>query len=106
MAPTRLADAARITAWVGVNTLVATTVAIELAVSWNPLMYSKTKATKSSRRTTDRVMPAYSGILQHDVINHVACVPATVDGLFQYLEQVFAQNQHDRIFFVVEQVAV
>src|SRR5690606_23407841 len=39
-APIRFIDAARPTACIGESTLVATTVAIELAVSWKPLMYS------------------------------------------------------------------
>ena len=38
MAPNRLVTAASSTAWPGVSTLVATTVAMELAVSWKPLM--------------------------------------------------------------------
>ena len=33
-----LKKAAQITAWTGVNTLVETMVAIELAESWNPLI--------------------------------------------------------------------
>src|SRR6266581_3889069 len=45
MAPSRLVTAASRTAWRGVSTLVETTVAIELAVSWKPLMYSKMSAT-------------------------------------------------------------
>src|SRR5208283_3000862 len=45
-APTRLVTAASATACRGVSTLVATTVAMELAVSWKPLMYSNTNATK------------------------------------------------------------
>src|SRR5690606_12585444 len=39
-APTRFIDAASLTACIGESTLVATTVAIEFAVSWKPLMYS------------------------------------------------------------------
>src|SRR6266550_3576424 len=45
-APTRLVAAAITTAWRGVRTFVETTVAIELAVSWKPLMYSNTSATR------------------------------------------------------------
>jgi hypothetical protein len=37
-APRRFVVAASSTAWPGVITLVATTVAMELAVSWKPLM--------------------------------------------------------------------
>src|SRR5690606_6185648 len=39
-APIRFMPAARPTACIGDSTLVATTVAIEFAVSWKPLMYS------------------------------------------------------------------
>ena len=50
-APSRLVPAASSTACAGLSTLVATTVAIELAVSWNPLMYSNTRATSTTART-------------------------------------------------------
>src|SRR5690606_3787088 len=45
-APIRFVVAARMIACPGVSTLVATTVAIEFAVSWKPLMNSKTSAVK------------------------------------------------------------
>ena len=51
-APIRFMLAARITALPGDSTLVATTVAIELAVSWNPLMYSKTSAVMTTTMTS------------------------------------------------------
>ena len=47
----RFIEAARITAWPGDSTFVATTVAIELAVSWKPLMNSKTSANTTTSRT-------------------------------------------------------
>lgn len=50
-APTRFMNAASITAWPGDSTLVATTVAIELAVSWKPLMNSNTSAVNTTSRT-------------------------------------------------------
>ena len=53
-APTRFITAASDTAWTGVSTLVATTVAMELAVSWKPLMYSKTSATSTTTSTRTR----------------------------------------------------
>ena len=59
-APTRFMLAASITACPGDSTLVATTVAIELAVSWNPLMNSNTSANKitsSSRVSMVRLRP-------------------------------------------------
>ena len=49
-APSRLVAAASTTAWRGVSTLVETTVAMELAVSWKPLMYSNTSATRMTVR--------------------------------------------------------
>src|SRR5580693_4708129 len=52
MAPTRLVQAASTTAWRGVRTLVETTVAMELAVSWKPLMYSKINAMTMTVRTS------------------------------------------------------
>lgn len=42
--PARLKMAAMVTAFMGESTFVATTVAMALAESWNPLMKSKTKA--------------------------------------------------------------
>ena len=56
-APIRFMPAASITAQPGESTLVATTVAMELAVSWKPLMNSKTRAariTTSTRVSIDR----------------------------------------------------
>src|SRR6185312_13562932 len=47
-APNRLVTAASNTAWPGESTLVATTVAIELAVSWKPLMEVKASANSTS----------------------------------------------------------
>ena len=53
-APIRFIEAASITACPGESTLVATTVAMELAVSWNPLMNSNTSANRitSSNRVS------------------------------------------------------
>src|SRR6185437_10793669 len=53
-APRRFVHAAINTACRGVRTLVETTVAMEFAVSWKPLMYSKTSATRITMKT--RVM--------------------------------------------------
>lgn len=43
--PMKLKMAARMRAWPGVRTLVATTVAMALAASWKPLTKSKMRAT-------------------------------------------------------------
>ena len=50
-APIRFITAARITAQPGASTLVATTVAMELAVSWKPLTNSNTSAARITIRT-------------------------------------------------------
>ena len=50
-AATKLKKAAQKTATPGESTRVDTTVAIEFALSWNPLMKSKTSATAMMART-------------------------------------------------------
>ena len=50
-AATKLKKAAHTTAWSGVRTRVETTVAMEFAASWKPLMKSKTSATKTMKTT-------------------------------------------------------
>src|SRR5207302_212541 len=47
----KLKKPAQMTAWNGVRTRVETTVAIEFAASWKPLMKSKTSATKMMKTT-------------------------------------------------------
>src|SRR6478735_578678 len=95
-APARFITAARITAWPGVSTFVPTTVAIELAVSWKPLMNSKTSAV---RMTTMRAssIGAASGVLQHDLVHDGAGVAATVDRLLQQLEEVLEDQVAHRV---------
>src|SRR5512142_3316757 len=61
-APAKLSTAAMRIAWRGESTRVATTVAIELAVSWKPLVKLNTMA---RIMTTPRRM-SESPILQHD----------------------------------------
>jgi len=51
-AATKLKNAAQTTARPGVRTRVDTTVAIEFAASWKPLMKSKNSATRISPATT------------------------------------------------------
>ncbi len=50
-AATKLNEAAQNTATPGESTRVDTTVAIEFALSWNPLMKSKMSATRMTART-------------------------------------------------------
>ena len=55
-APIRLVIAAIAMACRGVITFVPTTVAIEFAVSWKPLMYSNTRAMKITKKIIPRLM--------------------------------------------------
>src|SRR5689334_18398569 len=95
-APARLVHAARITACPGDNTLVATTVAIELAVSWKPLMNSNASA--ASTTTSTRVsMAVVSAVLQHDFISDHAGLAAAVDRLLEDLEELLEQEHLRRV---------
>src|SRR5690606_3441880 len=78
-APTRFMPAARPTACIGDSTFVATTVAMESAVSWKPLMYSKVSATRITTSTRVSMAPA-SAVLEHDLEGHHARLAAAVDG--------------------------
>src|SRR5881397_2121054 len=73
-AATKLKKAAHTTACSGVSTRVETTVAMELAASWNPLMKSKMRAT----RTMQAMSVNTSGHLQNDPFDHVSHVLAAV----------------------------
>src|SRR5690606_492036 len=99
-APTRFMKAARATACIGVSTLVATTVAMELAVSWKPLMYSNTRATSTTTSTSSRAVLMGSGVLEDDVVDHVAGIAAAVDGLLEDLEQVLEDQVAHRVLFL------
>src|SRR5690606_9011820 len=91
-APIRFMLAARPTACIGDSTLVATTVAMEFAVSWKPLMYSKVSATRMTTSTRVSTVPA-SAVLQHDFVGHHAGLAAAVDGLLEDLEE-FLEQEH------------
>ena len=91
-APMRFMKAASITAQPGESTLVATTVAMELAVSWKPLMNSKTSAARITTRTRVNMRRRPSAVLQHDLVRHHAGLAAAVDGLFQDPKNSFSRN--------------
>ena len=76
-AATKLKKAAQATARLGDSTRVDTTVAMELAASWKPLMKSKTSATATMRMTA---VSSISGVLQHDALDDVGHVLALVGG--------------------------
>src|SRR5699024_3109102 len=95
-APMRFMLAASATACAGDSTLVATTVAMELAVSWKPLMYSNTSATRTTVMTRVNMRGA-SGVLQHDVVRHHAGLAATVDRFLEDLEELLEQEHLQRL---------
>src|SRR5436309_268804 len=88
-AATKLKNAAHTTAWSGVSTRVETTVAIELAASWKPLMKSKTSATKMMKTTAVSTEGRAIGSrhLEDDPLDDVRHVLAAVgDGLHRLVD--------------------
>src|ERR1041384_7705387 len=102
-APSRFVHAASITAWRGVSTFVETTVAIELAVSWKPLMYSKTSATKMTTKTRSM---RWSGIFQGDLSNDIAGIAAAVDNFFEQFVEVLQDDDLECLVFAPKQISV
>src|SRR5215217_349926 len=81
----KLKKAAQMTAMRGVSTRVETTVAIELAASWNPLVKSNTSASRTMATTLSRTR---SGMLDDDRLHGVGDVLEVVEGLLQLLDDV------------------
>src|SRR5690606_11723166 len=104
-APIRFIVAASITAEPGDSTLVATTVAIELAVSWKPLMNSNTSAASTTTSTRVSIGPA-SAVLQRDFVGNHAGLAAAVDRLLEDLEELLEQEHFGRVQFPRVDVAV
>src|SRR4051812_24903877 len=91
-APIKLHAAASAMAWRGVRTLVDTTVAIALAASWKPLMYSKASAASKTRMKSsmerNQGRPRRSGILQRHVKHDRSRVPAAIDALLDQFKEI------------------
>src|SRR2546425_11937767 len=102
-AATKLKKAAQTTACSGVSTRVETTVAIELAASWKPLMKSKTRATKTTRTTTVSTGGDRSRHLQDDPLDHVGDVLAAVGDDLHGLVDLFPLDDLDGIARFVEE---
>src|SRR5437763_713207 len=81
-APTMLRTPAISTAVPGASTRVATEVAMALAVSWKPLMKSKTRAMATTRMS---VSSAELGIFHHDPFQRVGDILGPVGGVLQVL---------------------
>src|ERR1022692_1368490 len=100
----KLKNAAHSTAYFGDSTRVETTVAMELAASWKPLVKSNTRANTTIRatRSAEAVTGSRSGVLDDDGFQHIGHVFAAVNGAFQNLQQLFLLNQRDRVAFGFE----
>src|SRR5215211_3518337 len=86
----KLKKAAQTTASRGVSTRVETTVAIELAASWKPLVKSNTSARMTMVMTLSR---ARSGMLDDHGLHRVGHVLEVVQGLLQLLDDVLPHQQ-------------
>src|ERR1035438_7241879 len=93
------------TAFFGVRTRVPTTVAMEFAASWKPLMKSKASATNTTKRTKLIGAARGSGGLQHDLLEDVRDVFAAVRGRFENLVDLLPFHERDRILFRLEEVS-
>src|SRR5690349_3184198 len=106
----KLNSAAHATACAGVSTRVATTVAIELAASWNPLRKSNTSAKPTMMKTSQRIPAAVAlgaacvvcarmeqiilireklAVLENDALQRVADVLASVDRFLDVIVKFF-----------------
>src|SRR5262245_48573879 len=102
-AATKLKNAAQTTACSGVSTRVDTTVAIELAASWKPLMKSKTSATKMMMATeVSNGWSSPSRHLENDALDHVGDVLAPVGHDLHRLVDLFPLDDFDGIARLVE----
>src|SRR5215216_7271066 len=86
----KLNRAAQRTASRGVSTRVETTVAIELAASWKPLVKSNTSASRTMAMTERR---ARSGMLDDHGLHRVGHVLEVVQGLLELLDDVLPHQQ-------------
>src|SRR6266702_8699589 len=106
-APTRLRVPAMSTAWTGVSTRVATTVAIAFAASWKPFTYSKTTPSRTTRMTRTRPdsMPSLPlGVLDLDGLDDVRDVLAAVERDLDERVNVLPLDDLDRVRLVREEL--
>src|SRR4051794_10982088 len=101
-APARFAIAATATAMRGERARVETDVATAFAVSWNPLVKSKPRATTT---TTTSSAVSTSAVLDDNRLEDVRGVLARVDGFLEPLVDVLPADQCDRIRLRGEELA-
>src|SRR6516225_879108 len=102
-AATKLKKAAQTTALPGLNTRVETTVAIELAASWKPLMKSNVSATRISATTGSRFALIRSGVLDDYAFEDVGDVLGSIGGLLEEIEDLLPLDDHDGVFLFLEE---
>src|SRR5262245_18405117 len=102
-AATKLKNAAHATACIGVSTRVDTTVAMELAASWKPLMKSKASTTTMMNVTSrsEDVMRGRGAVdsrhLEDDALDHVDHVLAAIGDGLHPLVQLLPLDDLDRV---------
>src|SRR5262245_51749985 len=103
-AATKLKNAAHATALPGESTRVDTTVAIELAASWKPLMKSKRSAT-ATRTITERSVASSIAlrVLDHDAFDHDRDLLAAVDRVLEEVEDLLPLDDRDGVGLLAEQ---
>src|SRR6185436_16181349 len=102
-AATKLKKAAHTTACSGVSTRVETTVAMELAASWKPLMKSKMSATRTMKTTTVST-GGTSGHLEDDSLDDVGDVLAAIGDRLEGLVDLLPLDHLNRVGMGVEQI--
>src|SRR5574342_5988 len=95
-AATKLQKAAQTTACPGDSTRVETTVAIEFAASWKPLMKSNSSATRMIRPTVSSAIVIGLGVLDDDALEHVGDVLASVGGFLEDVEDLLPLHDRNR----------
>src|SRR6185436_7486026 len=102
----KLKAAAQTTAADGVRTRVETSVAIEFAASWKPLMKSKSSAAPTMAQTSRKWLCIQQTlrVLEHDALDHVGHVLAPVRGRLEELVDLLPLDDGDGVLLFPEQL--
>ncbi|EAU62856.1 hypothetical protein STIAU_8438 [Stigmatella aurantiaca DW4/3-1] len=98
----KLKNAAQATARFGDSTRVDTTVAMEFAASWKPLMKSKTSATATMKMTAES---SISGMLQDHAFDDVGDAVALVRGRLDQVVDFLPLDDRQRVHAALEEPA-
>src|SRR3954447_8028643 len=99
---TKLKNAAHTTAVCGLSTRVETTVAIELAASWKPLMTSNDSAMAMVMTTRSEIL-IYLRVLQDHAFDDVGDVLAAIGRVLEVLVDLLPLDDGARVLLFVEQ---